>query len=255
MGALGRSRPTERPSLRFALSVMGRPVVVETEAPPERARFDELLPALRAVEDAVVDAAVKNVEAEGARVSCAEGCSTCCKRQLVPVTPPEALAIARLVDRLPEPRRSAVRAAFALALEKLKAAGLYDLYMARENDPVRDRSLARSYMALELHCPFLTNDACGIYTDRPLVCRHYLVTSPPELCADPTTNPIVGVPIPFGLPRALMRAMEPRTGEPEHTVPLVLALDYAATRRGELSRKHDSREMLGDLFQALAKRT
>ena len=256
MAGLARSTtPRRGGSIRFQLSVMGRPVVVEAEAPPERARFDQLLPALRALENAVVEAAVANIEAEGERVSCAKGCSTCCKRQLVPVTPPEALALSRLVDRLPEPRRSAVRAAFARAVETLKAAGLYEIYMApEESDPSRDRGLARRYMALELHCPFLEDEACGIYADRPIVCRQYLVTSPPAYCEDPAAFPVKGVPIPFGLPRAFMRVMQARTGRTENAVPLVLALDYAATRRGDLGRKHDSREMIGDLFGALTTR-
>jgi hypothetical protein len=32
-------------------------------------------------------------------------------------------------------------------------------------------------------CPFLEDEACSIHADRPLSCREYLVTSPPELCA------------------------------------------------------------------------
>ena len=239
------------PPLRFSLTVNGQPLEVEAEPPPERARLDELLPALQALENAVVGRSVAAVEAAGERISCARGCAACCKRQPVPVTPPEAHALARLVDRLPEPRRSAIRAAFARAVEALKAAGLYEVYVRRDPDITREEALAvvRRYMALGLHCPFLVDDACGIYEERPIVCRQYLVTSPPENCQDPLANPIRRVPVPIALATALLETTEALTGSPQYTVPLVLALDHAARHRADLNRKHDARAAMADVLR------
>ena len=252
-GAVGSQPPRaarRSPPLRFSLRVNGAELEVGAEAPPPRARLDEILPPLRAIEDAVVDRSVAEVEANGERVSCARGCAACCKRQPVPVTPPEALALSRLVDRLPEPRRSAVRAAFASATERVRGAGLYETYTDR--DPTLTREVAmdttRRYMALGIHCPFLLDDACSIYEHRPLVCRQYLVTSAPELCLDPLDQPIRRVPVPIALATALLETTEALNGTPQYTVPLVLALDLAGRRRGELSRKHDAAAALGHVL-------
>ena len=38
------------------------------------------------------------------------------------------------------------------------------------------------YFAAGIPCPFLEEERCGVYDERPVVCREYAVTSPPELC-------------------------------------------------------------------------
>src|SRR4051794_13909551 len=91
---------------RVELTVLGQSVAVEGAAPEGSVHVDELLPFLYAVDNAIIDVAVKTVEAQGKTVSCCKGCSACCRAQPVPITPPEAFAIARLVGSLPEPRRS-----------------------------------------------------------------------------------------------------------------------------------------------------
>ena len=41
------------------------------------------------------------------------------------------------------------------------------------------RILGREYFQLGIPCPFLEEESCSIYHDRPITCREYLVTSPP----------------------------------------------------------------------------
>lgn len=240
-------------AIRVAFTVNGKPLHVDAKVPTGRARLDELLPALRAIDDRLIDAAVARHEAAGERISCAKGCSACCRRQPVPVSPPEAFALHRLVDALPEPRRSAVRAAFAAAVERLRAVGLYDAYMRREAKITREEALAivRRYKALTLACPFLVDDACSIYAERPFVCRQYLVTSPPALCEQPLDNPVrpIGTPAPFAT--AMLSAGETLSGHAQHTVPLVLALAYAQEHRDELAQTHDAQAAFGKVMQAL----
>src|SRR5436190_13985805 len=97
--------------VRIELKVYGEPLAVEGDAPEGPARLDEILPVFRKVDDAVIDRAIARAETGGEKVSCARGCSACCRAQPVPVTPPEASALARLVESLPEPRQAEVRAA------------------------------------------------------------------------------------------------------------------------------------------------
>jgi Fe-S-cluster containining protein len=240
-------------AIRVAFTVNGKPLHVEATLPTGRARLDELLPALRAIDDRLIDAAVARHEAAGERISCAKGCSACCRRQPVPVTPPEALALQRLVDALPEPRRSAVRAAFAAAGERLRAAGLYDVYLRRDAHVTREEALAivRRYMALTLACPFLVDEACSIYAERPFVCRQYLVTSPPALCEQPLDNKVRPISTPAPFATAMLSTAEALSGRAQHTVPLVLALAYAEEHRGELAQTHDAQAAFGRVMDAL----
>src|SRR4051812_29701722 len=112
---------------RVELTVLGQVVAVEGDVPEGTVRVDELLAFMYAIDNALIDAAVKAVEAQGKTVSCCKGCSACCRAQPVPVTPAEAYAISRLVDALPEPRRSEMQARFADRVERLRTTGLFDL--------------------------------------------------------------------------------------------------------------------------------
>jgi Fe-S-cluster containining protein len=238
---------------RIELTVLGQSVAVEGDAPEGPARVDELLPFLYAIDNAIIDVAVRAVEAQGKSVSCCKGCSACCRAQPVPVTPAEALALARLVDALPEPRRTEVRARFAARVAKLQAAGLFDAFLRLI--PIADkeqaRAAAKSYFQLGLVCPFLEDDACSIHPQRPFVCRQYLVTSPAELCDDPLTNKVDVIPIPAGPAGALLTASEPVAGRPQLTVPLVLALEYVERHRDELERTGDAGTILNQWLAAL----
>jgi Fe-S-cluster containining protein len=240
--------------VKVALRLYGESLSVEGDAPAGPARLDELLPVFRAFDDAVIDRAVVRVEAADEKVSCAKGCSACCRAQPVPVTPPETHALSRLVESLPEPRRSEVCAAFADRVARLRTAGLYEPFMHRETDLSREdaRQIADRYFRLGLVCPFLVDDACGIYEDRPFVCRQYLVTSPAALCSDPLHNAVKPIPMPLRFATAALTVAEQLTGRPQHTVPLVLALAFAEAHRDELNQRHDGRDIFGRFVKALA---
>src|SRR5262249_27604744 len=147
----------------------------------------------------------------------------------VPITPPEAYALLRLVENLPEPRPAKVRARFADRVPRLRDAGLADHFLQRDRDVTKEqaRDAAPRYFPLGLVCPFLEDDACGIYKDRPFVCRQYLVTSPAALCHDPFANPVEVIPMPIAAAGAMRRTAAKFLKKPQFTVALTLALEYA----------------------------
>ena len=189
----------------------------------------DLLPLAQSLTDAVVGAASQQVAAEGKSVSCCAGCGACC-RQLVPITPVEAHRLREVVEALPEPRRSQILERFEDALHRLAEAGLLEILQHPE------KWLEEGYVALGLRyfqqgipCPFLEEESCSIYLDRPLSCREYLVTSPAENCQHPTQENIDRVRMPVRLSPALARFR--RVESAPHLarwVPLVLALEWAA---------------------------
>jgi len=229
--------------------------VVEADVPDRPARLDELLPFLRELDNRAIDRAVARTEAAGEKVSCQRGCSTCCRAQPVPVTPVEANALRRLVESLPEPRRTVIRERFEDRVRRLKDAGLADHFLKRAPDLTAEsaRAIGIQYFRLGLVCPFLDDDACGIYADRPFVCRQYLVTSPAELCADPFTNPVSVIPMPLAPAGATLRFTEPILGEPQHTVPLVLALEFAETHRETLETLVEPKAILPKWIDAIVR--
>lgn len=224
------SLPTYR-HLSARLSVAGELVQLELEVPAGPVHPERLLPSLQAATNAFVDAAERSVVKSGLSVSCRAGCGACC-RQLVPIAPAEARALALVVEELPEARRTGVLARFQEAKEALARSGMLETLidgpdMTRESS--REAGLA--YFRLQLACPFLQDESCSIHPQRPLACREYLVTSPASLCADPAPEKIETVPMPVKLSTGLQRVS--RSWDGQAWLPLVLALEWVARHPGD----------------------
>jgi Fe-S-cluster containining protein len=240
--------------LRIELNVLGERIAVEADQPPERVRLDEVLPLLYEIDNRAIDLAVRKVEADGMHISCKKGCSVCCRSQPVPITPPEAFALTRLLSTMPDERRQRIVQRFSANTERLREADL--LGVLRREKPIASREEAREvaqrYFALRLVCPFLEDDACGIYADRPFVCRQYLVTSPAELCADPFNNPVEPVPVPLRPATAVLAATEKLLGQEQHSLPLTLAMEYVKDRSETLAQTFPAEETYRECIIRLA---
>ncbi|HEX2173939.1 MAG TPA: YkgJ family cysteine cluster protein [Dehalococcoidia bacterium] len=127
-------------------------------------------------------------------VACRSGCGACC-HHLVPVWEVEALALYAAAQELPPETRSQVRAnlgrwlpAYEAWLEEADCAGL-------EFDPATARqpfsAVATHYWQRRIPCPFLIDESCSIYADRPAECRYYYALRSPDACAQPDRLPVV----------------------------------------------------------------
>jgi Fe-S-cluster containining protein len=222
------------------------PVAIPTGQQPVRA----LLPAARELTHEITGVAVRAAEREGRAVSCRAGCGACC-RQLVVISLTEAQSLADAVAAMPPDRQAIIRQRFADALGRLEAAGLLD-----PGEPKGDRHLihpgdgpplAFRYFHQKIACPFLENESCGIYADRPLVCREYLVTSPAEDCARLYELPIARVEVPVHMGGVMVQLTHKVAGVPVESIPLVLALEWAEAHSAALEKTCGGLELLQTL--------
>jgi Fe-S-cluster containining protein len=212
-----------------------------------------LLPSLRPLAEALLDVAVSRARSEGLSVSCAKGCGACC-RQLVPISPTEAREIARLVDGLPEPRRTAIRDRFAKARQALAGAGLLPRLLDPEGFPdATVKALGLDYFRLGIACPFLEEEACSIYEDRPLSCREYLVSSAAEHCARPEAREIRTIEPASKVWVALARLDEDPARRFIPWVPLSLAPEWSQSHPEEPATRTGP-ELLRLFFQRLSQK-
>ncbi|MBI5441107.1 MAG: YkgJ family cysteine cluster protein [Deltaproteobacteria bacterium] len=216
--------------LTVDLALPGGTVRVEMDVPMGEVPMERLLPALRTTADAFVAYGAEMSAAAGKPVSCAKGCGACC-RQLIPLAHAEARAIAALVEELPEPRRSEMKERFEDALRRVEAAGLLpSLEGSTERMSVEAIDLGLGYMRLGIPCPFLEDESCSIYSERPIACREYLVSSLPRHCASPTAETVEAVSLPTRVWAAAAREEKGvANSDPAPCVPLVVALRWAAT--------------------------
>lgn len=155
--------------------------------PGELASFPDILPAIRDLADAMVERARSDLAAMGRPVSCGPRCGMCC-RHLVILGEAEALRLARVVRALPRARRAAVEERFQAGLARLEGSGLLPELLAafrQAHDGQSLQRMQRAYWDLGILCPFLERGGCTIYEERPLICRQYLMTTPPAACANP----------------------------------------------------------------------
>jgi len=240
-------------SAELRLKIEGQAVTVSAAMPADQMRLDQALPLLQQIDNLVVDRAISKSEAAGRPISCCRGCSACCRAQPVPITPPEAYALSLLVDRLPEPRQSEIRARFADRVRRLTEAGLAGVYLDRDPNLSHQQAsdVARAYFRLGLVCPFLEDDACGIYGERPFVCRQYLVTSPASWCENPFDKPVEVLSVPIAAATAFLDVAAEKLGRDQFTIPLVLALEYAERHRAELEQMFAAAPLMNRCLEKL----
>jgi Fe-S-cluster containining protein len=210
----------------------------------------QMLPMVRSLADTVVDVGVRRAEAQGQSISCKKGCGACC-RQLVPISQTEAQALVDLVEAMPEPRRSQIRARFAEARRKLETAGFLEVLLDPDNLLGDSQDFGVRYFGLGIPCPFLEEESCSIYQDRPVACREYLVTSPAENCVHPTAVTVQCVPMPLPVSKALGQLTgPPPKGRSYRWVPLILAPEWAEKHCQEPPTRPGP-EWLRELFQRM----
>lgn len=175
--------PRELVSASGEVTVRGQSYQVTFTVPAGPVALSDMLPLYHGLAEMMISASVQDAQSQGRAVSCRPGCAACC-RQLIPVTQTEARRIARLVDAMEEPRRSEILERFRAVREKAERAGLVDrLQRIAGADEATLRALAIDYFRnANIDCPFLENERCSFYGERPLRCREYLVTSAPENC-------------------------------------------------------------------------
>ena len=211
------------------LVIAGKKLKVEMPVPAGPVRLSDMLPFFRYLTDSFVGLAEENARAAGASVSCKKGCGACC-RQLVPIAEIEARHLEELVGRLPEPRRSEIRARFERARQRLQAAGLLDALL--EPGQIAEEAvvpLGLAYFGLGIACPFLEDESCSIHAERPLACREYLVVSPAEHCASPSAESIEPVKLVVHTAKAIRAMTAAWSSHGVRWVPLVLAASWAET--------------------------
>ena len=182
------------------------------EVPSGLAEPADLVPALHQLSDQIANSSDPSI-------ACGPGCGACC-RQLVPVTSPEIGFLQQLVQEMPASRRQSIERVSVAAAEALTTGGFGSPDELCAKDKAKRRHLAIKWFGLGIPCPFLVDESCSIHESRPLACREYLVTNPPQACSTPGRGSIERLFPPVSI---WSRVARWPTGEPRW-LPLAAAL-------------------------------
>ncbi|HEX9453737.1 MAG TPA: YkgJ family cysteine cluster protein, partial [Candidatus Binatia bacterium] len=240
---------TAKSMLPIKLSAAGWSIDTKVSVPSGSTRIGDLLPLARTLSQSLVESSIQSVAEDGRKISCTKGCGACC-RQLVAIPFAEAQTLAELVAAMPVERQAIIQARFDAAITRLEDAGLMDRKEAPgeraliANDcgsrAASLQDLSQRYFRLQIPCPFLENESCGIYDDRPLVCREYHVTSPAQQCARLFDQPVDRVEVPIHLGDVISRTGAESSRTAADSIPLVLALEWVKKNHESCEQRWNS---------------
>jgi Fe-S-cluster containining protein len=243
--------PKKTRKLPIRLDLPEGRIEAEVELPYGPMRLVDLTSVALGLSSTVADMGARISANLGRRVSCSKGCGMCC-RQLVPLSPPEAIMIAELVISMPKDFRTRIRNRFDTAVRQVERSDLSEkLGRLQESSSLSHKdmeALTKEYFLQQIPCPFLENECCSIYEFRPSRCREYLVISPPKHCRDPYTQRIDGLPVSIRLSEALCWMWAQATNTSRQLIPLILALKWSAEHQSQSSIAAHGHEMLDMLL-------
>ena len=229
-------------TLHLKLTIAGVPVEAAVAVPSAPAPRHVLLPILQNLTDTVVAIAEREAQAAGFSVSCRKGCDACC-RQMVPISPTEAHALAITVGGLTAAKQTRILKRFEAAEKELDRVGLLERLERRHTLTAEEQhQLDVDYFGAQIPCPFLERHACSIHAQRPLACREYLVTTPAPNCGNPIAGQVRRLELAAKVSTALVGK------DVEGWVPLTLARRFVAVHAEPVA---ELRETLGAILNFL----
>ena len=145
------------------------------------ANLSEIVPAARDLSEVTIETFVEEISRRGEKVSCRKGChAACCRHLMVSLSVPEALSMVGEVDSQDAESRTRTIRSCATVAAKIRN-HFKDTPSVTAGHQLKD-GILDSYMDLDVECPFLLENCCSIYRQRPMTCRECLVTSPESYC-------------------------------------------------------------------------
>lgn len=227
------------------LDIGGEHFDLHLEIPATPVKPQRMLPVFQTLTNTIVARGIERSEAAGNAISCKSGCGACCRQPLL-ISEAEAYNLAEMVKAMPEPRREIVKKRFADGRQHFENRNWFERFneFSRQAEDGDSEALGKFFVALlseyieqRVACPFLENESCSIYESRPLICREYLVTSPPENCKNPTPYNTQKLPISGTASRAMgVLCKTPNSKDPASLL-LIRLLEFAESNSEQFEKR------------------
>ncbi len=212
------------------------------------ARLSDLIPLAWALCDAMVLEAKDHSRVGGKRTCCQKECSACCS-YLVPLSIPEVIHLYDEIQSLPSEQSGefwGCSLSVARHLLENGSSGVPDSESTLDD-------VGKWYSDKQATCPFLKNDLCAIYDQRPMACREYWVTTPALQCRPETVGSVETLELPYSVLESLGEVAAQLEGTPVEAVMLPLVLPWIRENRERASRKWSALKMAQCFLYALGK--
>jgi Fe-S-cluster containining protein len=169
----------------------------------ERVALADIVPLAHQISARIADVVIARDRRQGPDIACRKGCSYCCQSHLVPLAVPEAFRLTEYIYSRPRDLRDAMLRLCLLAAKDILSEEPPEFTAPRAETDSNDSlsflpDLSRWYVGLGVSCPFLSENICTIYENRPSACRDHFAYGDGRACADTDvlTEP-VRMPVPM----------------------------------------------------------
>lgn len=145
-----------------------------------QATLADVIPMARLLSKKIIQTVLRNLSRNGTPVPCRKGCTECC-RHLAICSVPEAFHLVKKAAIMPMNQWEHITAVCSSVTKQVHE--YLRRYIANNNciDDVlvnkqQLKQISDWYFGKKVSCPFLLNDSCAIYEQRPIVCCEHLVT-------------------------------------------------------------------------------
>ena len=227
--------PTER--FEITINTPAGPLSTAVDVPTAFVPVTAIVPLLRRFGEEAQMLVETQLSSEGKTRSCTKGCFACC-HMLVPLSVPEAYALINCIRSWPVEKQQRIAERLAQVKSVLLSQGLWHrlVELGESSLPPDDEMLEpinQEFYALRIACPFLEENMCSIYDERPAACRELLVTSPADRCQDMANPEILPIPAPVRMSPVLGLLWSELTDSPPRLIPLPIVSEWVEQHKGE----------------------
>jgi Fe-S-cluster containining protein len=149
------------------------------------AKLANIVPAARVICDKIADITTEQIRIQGGSIPCHKKCPACCN-YLVSLSIPEVVCFGQEIFHKRKSQPSPALRTYLHAARRIirhrPPNHVLESSSNSSNNLSELKALADWYAGLHLICPFLRNNQCAIYEQRPFVCREHFVTGLAQGC-------------------------------------------------------------------------
>ena len=203
-GRLDSNYPCDTEIISFELDVAGKTVQFRIDVAAKQATLADIVPLARRLSTKLAILFLERLRENGQSIPCCKGCSACCS-YLIPLSVPEVFRLREELLAMPSSKSSRILKSCVIAAKRIldKSHEDIDANKLTKNNLAQKDEISKWYTSLKLTCPFLSEDLCLLYEQRPLACREHIVTGSAVSCeTGHRTEPNVA-PMPVSILEAL----------------------------------------------------
>ena len=100
--------PSSTERLNLSITTSSGDLQAQVDVPTHFIPITDIVPVVRSLGEQAQALEVTKTLRTGLTISCQKGCGACCQRLMVPVSPPEAFALAKMLKDLPQDHRERI---------------------------------------------------------------------------------------------------------------------------------------------------